>query len=138
MLPKMYGQELVNAFGKFKAIFDPQGQMNPSKVVDPYTPDQNLRHGAKHYHPDISTKTYFQFPNDGGSCAKAVNRCVGVGKCRRDEGGVMCHGGEPWQITWIRSRMRETADWTFSARRLSPMAIKRDNATMALRLKLRA
>ena len=90
LLPKMYGEDLVEAFGKFKAVFDPGDRMNPGKVVEPYTPDQNLRHGPKHYHPDTSMPLYFQFPNDGGSFAKAANRCVGIGKCRRDEGGVMC------------------------------------------------
>lgn len=89
LLPKLYGEELVTAFRKFKAIWDPDGKMNPGKVVDPYSPDQNLRHGPKHYRPH-TTPTVFQFPSDGGSFASAVNRCVGVGKCRRDEGGVMC------------------------------------------------
>jgi Fe-S oxidoreductase len=35
-------------------------------------------------------KTHFQFPNDHGSLAHATLRCVGVGKCRQDTGGVMC------------------------------------------------
>ena len=89
LLPRMYGNELVQAFAEFKRIFDPTDCMNPGKVVDAYTPDQNLRHGPRHYHPR-EVKTLFQFPSDGGSFAQAVNRCVGVGKCRRDEGGVMC------------------------------------------------
>src|SRR5207248_11547020 len=35
-------------------------------------------------------KTHFQYPEDDGSFARATTRCVGVGKCRRDEGGTMC------------------------------------------------
>ncbi len=89
LLTKMYGDELVTAFAKFKAVFDPQSRMNPGKVVDPYTPDQNLKHGPRHYRP-MDVQTVFQFPADNGSFASAANRCVGVGKCRRDEGGVMC------------------------------------------------
>ncbi|MEZ6087822.1 MAG: FAD-binding and (Fe-S)-binding domain-containing protein [Pirellulaceae bacterium] len=89
LLTKMYGDRMVEAFGKFKAIFDPTNRMNPGKVVDPYAPSQNLRHGPKHYRP-AKVETVFQFPSDGGSFANAVNRCVGVGKCRRDQGGVMC------------------------------------------------
>ena len=37
-----------------------------------------------------SRTTHFKFPDDHGSLASATLRCVGVGKCRRDEGGVMC------------------------------------------------
>ena len=35
LLPKMFGTELVRAFGQLKAIFDPDNRMNPGKVVDP-------------------------------------------------------------------------------------------------------
>src|SRR5205085_301512 len=45
LLPKMFGKELVDSFGAFKAIWDPDGRMNPHKVVDPFRPDENLRLG---------------------------------------------------------------------------------------------
>ena len=45
LLPKMFGPELVRAFGEFKAIWDPDNKMNPHKVVDPYLPGENLRLG---------------------------------------------------------------------------------------------
>ena len=45
LLPKMFGDELVRAFGEFKAIWDPDNKMNPHKVVDPYLPGENLRLG---------------------------------------------------------------------------------------------
>ncbi len=38
----------------------------------------------------LPVKTHFQFPDDEGSFASATLRCVGVGKCRRTEGGTMC------------------------------------------------
>ncbi len=41
LLPKMYGEELVQAFREFKAIWDPHGKMNPGKVVDPNPPTAN-------------------------------------------------------------------------------------------------
>ncbi len=47
LLSKMFGSELVAAFGTFKYIWDPTGRMNPGKVVDPYQPDENLRQGPK-------------------------------------------------------------------------------------------
>ncbi len=88
LLPKMFGPELVQAFGEFKAIWDPDWKMNPGKVVEPYRLDENLRLGAG-YRPWEPT-THFQYPDDDGSLAHATLRCVGVGKCRNYEGGVMC------------------------------------------------
>lgn len=88
LLPKMFGQELVQAFREFKSTWDPEWKMNPGKVVDPYRIDDNLRLGAN-YHP-WTPDTHFQFPEDSGSFGHAALRCVGVGNCRRQEGGTMC------------------------------------------------
>jgi len=62
--------------------------MNPGKVVDPYPLDSNLRTGPD-YKP-LALPTIFQFPDDHGSMAEATERCFGVGKCRKLEGGTMC------------------------------------------------
>ena len=88
LLPKMFGPELTQAFREFKALWDPAWKMNPGKVIEPYRLDESLRLGAN-YRP-WQPETHFQFPQDEGSLARATLRCVGVGKCRRDEGGVMC------------------------------------------------
>ena len=88
LLPRMFGPELVQAFCEFKAIWDPEWKMNPGKVVEPYKLDENLRLGAD-YHP-WQPQTHFRFPDDHGSIADATLRCVGVGKCRHEQGGVMC------------------------------------------------
>ena len=87
-LPKMFGEELVQAFREFKSIWDPAGKMNPGKVVDPYRVDEHLRLGSA-YRP-WEPPTLFKFPGDNGSLARASLRCVGVGKCRRTSGGTMC------------------------------------------------
>jgi FAD/FMN-containing dehydrogenase/Fe-S oxidoreductase len=88
LLPVMFGEELVQAFREFKTIWDPQGRMNPGKVVEPYRMDEHLRLGPA-FNP-ARPRTEFQFPADGGSFARAALRCVGVGECRRLEGGTMC------------------------------------------------
>jgi FAD/FMN-containing dehydrogenase/Fe-S oxidoreductase len=88
LLPKMFGAELIQAFNEFKSIWDPDWKMNPGKVVEPYRMDENLRLGP-HYKP-WQPPTHFKFPEDHGSLAHATLRCVGVGKCRHYEGGVMC------------------------------------------------
>jgi Fe-S oxidoreductase len=62
--------------------------MNPGKVVAPYNPDENLRLGAD-YRP-WSPETHFAFAEDEGHMHHALLRCVGVGRCRRLDGGTMC------------------------------------------------
>jgi FAD/FMN-containing dehydrogenase/Fe-S oxidoreductase len=88
LLPKMFGPELIDAFNEFKSLWDPQWKMNPGKVVKPYHPTENLRLGADF--DQWSPETHFHFPDDNGRIDRAVGRCVGVGKCRRMDGGTMC------------------------------------------------
>jgi FAD/FMN-containing dehydrogenase/Fe-S oxidoreductase len=90
LLEKMYGPELIEAFRAFKAIWDPDGKMNPGKVVDPYPITSNLRLGPEYQPPQMETS--FAFKDDHGRFAHAAMRCVGVGECRRHttEHGVMC------------------------------------------------
>ena len=87
-LEKMYGWELVEAFRRFKTLWDPEWKMNPGKVIDPYRPDENLRLGAD-YNP-WQPETRFRFPHDQGNFPRATLRCVGVGECRRTDDAFMC------------------------------------------------
>jgi len=88
LLPKMFGDELVEAFREFKAIWDPDNKLNPRKVVDAYLPTENLRLGAD-YAP-WQPQTHFAFPDDRGSIERAMLRCVGLGECRKRDAGSMC------------------------------------------------
>jgi len=94
LLPKMFGPELMEAFRKFKTAWDPGWKMNPGKLINPNKLDENLRLGPN-YAP-WEPQTHFQLPEDHGSLSHAALRCVGVGKCRREEGGVMCPS---WRAT---------------------------------------
>jgi FAD/FMN-containing dehydrogenase/Fe-S oxidoreductase len=88
LLPIMFGEELMEAFREFKKIWDPLNKMNPGKVVNAFHQDQNLRLGTD-YHPWNPETKYF-YAEDNGNFAESTLRCVGVGKCRRGEGGTMC------------------------------------------------
>ena len=90
LLPKMYGPELIEAFREFKSIWDPDGRMNPGKVVDPYPITSNLRLGPDYRPPKL--ETHFHFKSEGGGFDRAAMRCVGIGECRKHEtgSGVMC------------------------------------------------
>ena len=88
LLPKMFGPELMEAFRKFKTLWDPDGKMNPHKVVDAYSVAENLRLGAD-YKP-LQPATQFKYPGDEGSFSRALLRCIGIGACRKGDAGTMC------------------------------------------------
>jgi FAD/FMN-containing dehydrogenase/Fe-S oxidoreductase len=90
LLQKMFGPDLVEAFREFKSIWDPDGMMNPGKVVDPFPIISNLRLGPEYVPPKL--ETHFKYPEDQGNFARAAMRCVGVGKCRSVDphDNVMC------------------------------------------------
>ncbi|MBV7697523.1 FAD-binding and (Fe-S)-binding domain-containing protein [Streptomyces sp. TRM70350] len=88
LLEVMYSHRMIRAFAAFKQIFDPQGLLNPGVIVDPARLDADL---ALHTPSDVlPVSTLFNFPYDEDGFAGAVRRCVGVGRCRSDAGGVMC------------------------------------------------
>ncbi len=88
-LPIMFGDELVEAMRRFKRIWDPNGLLNPGKVVDAYRVDENLRSGPDYKVVPISTHMTFR-SQEGNGFQRAVERCVGMGKCRAAKGGTMC------------------------------------------------
>jgi FAD/FMN-containing dehydrogenase/Fe-S oxidoreductase len=83
-LQKMFGPELMQAFREFKSVWDPDWKMNPGKLIDAYPIDQDLR--LLLARPGMEARTHFAFPGDSGSFSGAIGRCVGVGKCLREEG----------------------------------------------------
>ena len=85
LLEKMFGPELIAAFREFKSVWDPDWKMNPGKLITPYEPDENLRLGATH--DPWNPETHFTFAEDEGRMNHALLRCVGVGRCRRLDGG---------------------------------------------------
>lgn len=118
LLPKMFGPELYEAFRTFKRLWDPENKMNPGKLIDAvrvYDPAENLRHEihtANQSTPAATTRaleTHFAFAADGGSFARATERCVGVAACRKTSGGVMCPSyratGEEEHSTRGRARL---------------------------------
>ena len=86
-LPIMFGDELIEAFNRFKKAWDPQLRMNPRKLVNPYRMDENLRLGPD-YQP-AALATTLQFHEDIGGFTRTTERCIGMGKCR-SASGAMC------------------------------------------------
>ncbi len=107
-LPIMYGEELMQAFREFKAIWDPRGRMNPGKVIDAYRIDENLRLGPDYKPAQPATRFTFKAA-EGAGFTRALERCVGMGKCRAQAGGTMCPSyratGEERNSTRGRARL---------------------------------
>ena len=84
---KMFGSRLYNAFREVKRSFDPEGIMNPGKIVDSPPLTQNLRIGPDYKAAEVDT--LLDFTADGGF-ARSVELCNGVGACRKTLDGTMC------------------------------------------------
>jgi FAD/FMN-containing dehydrogenase/Fe-S oxidoreductase len=83
----MFGPELVDAFGEFKSIWDPDHQMNPGKMAWPKSRTTDLRLAAYDPKPGPIELVHGE---DGHDFGHAALRCVGVGKCRKLDHGTMC------------------------------------------------
>ncbi len=88
-LPIMYGSEVMQAMAEFKAIWDPANRLNPGKVINAYRADENLRMGPAYKPVTLTTKLTFA-SEEGDGMQRAVERCIGMGKCRSLDGGTMC------------------------------------------------
>ena len=84
---KMFGPRLYQSFREFKRVFDPQGIMNPGKIVDCPPLAENLRFDPS-WKP-MQLETYFDFSSNGG-IAEHAEMCNGQGACRQTFGGQMC------------------------------------------------
>ncbi len=78
-LERLFGPELVQAFGQVKHAFDPDGRFNPGVIVDPAPLSVGLRERQREA----------KEPGDASLLALA-RRCNGNGACRKRTSGVMC------------------------------------------------
>ena len=84
---RFFGDALYGAFQEVKQLFDPEGRMNPGKVIDTPPQDSHLRFGPG-YKP-LLVKSGFHYRAQGGMLA-ATEQCTGMGACRKTQTGVMC------------------------------------------------
>ena len=82
---KMFGDRIYNAFRELKQTWDPDGIMNPGKIIDTPPMTENLRYGTA-YQPQ-ALPTILDFSADAGY-AGAVEMCNGMGACRKLDGSM--------------------------------------------------
>ena len=83
---KMFGPEIYQAFREVKNTFDPQGIMNPGKIIDCPPMTENLRYGPSYNASSVPTVLDFSLD---ANYAGAVEMCNGMGACRKLD-GTMC------------------------------------------------
>src|SRR5437764_4128605 len=89
----MFGPRITADFREVKQRFDPEGVLNPGKIVDPPKMDDR---SLFRYPPDYRVEglktvlDWSAYPGAGGGFQGAVEMCNNNGACRKLEGGVMC------------------------------------------------
>ncbi len=81
------GPELYAVYRQVKQIFDPNGLLNPGKIIDTPPMTENLRMGPTYR--TIELVEELDWSEEGGF-ARAVEQCNGNGACRKLESGTMC------------------------------------------------
>lgn len=93
LLERFYGPEIMRAFREVKALFDPNGLLNPGNIVDPQPIETIHDHTRVAPVGEIASipqvDTYFDY-SDQTDFAHAVEMCNGAGVCRKKTGGTMC------------------------------------------------
>jgi FAD/FMN-containing dehydrogenase/Fe-S oxidoreductase len=124
---RLYGDVLMRAFRQLKGSFDPDGRLNPGKVVpEPETSDQShgidreLRYGPAY--KTIPVDTVFAYKREG-DLAHALESCSGLGVCRKVD-GVMCPSYQATREEMHSTRGRANALRAALSGRLSPAALK--------------
>ena len=90
---KMFGKRMVKTFGEIKRLCDPDGIMNPGKIINPPKMDDArlFRFPPEYTVPEIDTVLDWQgWTGQGGGFQGAVEMCNNNGACRKLSGGVMC------------------------------------------------
>ena len=85
----MVGDACYALLERVKRAFDPQGILNPGKIIDAPPMDTSLRIVPGKPLPHF--ETVFRFADTGG-VVEAAEKCTGVGQCRKSHlaGGTMC------------------------------------------------
>jgi FAD/FMN-containing dehydrogenase/Fe-S oxidoreductase len=86
-LPRMIGERNYRLCCALKEGFDPDGILNPNKVVHALPCDVSLRYSPEKKTPELAT--CFNWDRDLG-IVRAVERCNGMAECKKLREGVMC------------------------------------------------
>ena len=87
---RMYGTRMVRTFERIKDRFDPEGLLNPGKIVRaPKMDGRSLMRWPEGYAPQ-DPPTVFDWSAWPGGLSGAAEMCNNNGACRKSVGGLMC------------------------------------------------
>ncbi|TQV81613.1 FAD-binding and (Fe-S)-binding domain-containing protein [Denitrobaculum tricleocarpae] len=90
---RMFGTRMIRSFEEVKDRLDPEGLLNPGKIVRAPKMDERalLRYGADYKEADFrSLLDWSAYPGAAGGFQGAVEMCNNNGACRKLDAGVMC------------------------------------------------
>ena len=129
----MFGARMTRAFEEVKTLFDPEGLLNPGKIVHPPRMDDRSLFRFK---PDYRTgplQTALDW-SEWRDFAGAVEMCNNNGACRQSDAGVMCPSyrvtGDEQHVTRGRANSLRLA----LSGQLGPGALTSEEMYAAMRL----
>ena len=84
---RFFGDRIYGALLEVKKLFDPKNLMNPGKILEAQTIENNLRYGVEYRDRELNTEFHYRLE---GGFKESVHMCTGVGECRKMLGGTMC------------------------------------------------
>lgn len=129
-LERAFGSEIVNLFRIVKHSADPNGILNPGKILNSQELSENLRYGDN-YKPQ-PWLTELNFPTEGGMVG-VIELCNGAGVCRKFN-GVMCPSFQVTQEEMHSTRGRANLLRALISGKLSPTEFGEDAVHQALDL----
>jgi FAD/FMN-containing dehydrogenase/Fe-S oxidoreductase len=133
----MFGKRLVTAFEEVKDRFDPNGLLNPGKIVRAPKFDDRTKF---RYPPDYAAQEiktaldWSAYPGAGGGFQGAVEMCNNNGACRKSAGGVMCPSYRVTQNERDVTRGRANSLRLAITGQLGPDALTSDEMAETLKL----
>ncbi len=85
-----FGPRLTRAFDEIKSLFDPNGLMNPGKIVRPAEAGRSLALSLQARLRDAAPSAPALDWSEWGGFDKAVEMCNNNGHCRKFDAGTMC------------------------------------------------
>ena len=134
---KLYGSRTIELFEEIKDRFDPDGILNPGKIVRPSKMDDRSLFRFK---PDYKVEgietalDWSDYIGGAGGLQGAVEMCNNNGECRKLEGGAMCPSFRVTRNERDVTRGRANTLRLAISGQLGPDALTRDDVADAMKL----
>ena len=134
----MFGSRIARAFEQVKDAFDPDGLLNPGRVVRPLRMDDRryFRYGPDYRaEPAVVPRLdWSEWPGPQGGLLSAVEMCNNNGTCRKFDAGAMCPSYRVTRDEVHLTRGRANTLRLALTGQLGPDALAGDDVAAAMKL----